>query len=56
MQITKKNLFYQIDLFSRTFDKVNYANALKIYKKLQKKGYPGSMPRVHTLELYDKAF
>ena len=50
LEMTKKNMKKEMDLFSRTFDKKHYDNAIKISKKV------GEMPRVTTWELLDKSF
>lgn len=49
---TQDELDYQVDMFSRTLDPRHWKNATNIAKKLKNpKGV-----RVHTWELYDKAF
>ena len=45
----------QLSQFSRTFQKVNYENAMKIYGALKKQGKDPKVA-VTTYELYDKAF
>ena len=40
-----------MDLFSRNFDEKHYQNAVKIANHLKV-----PLPRVHTWDLYDKAF
>ena len=42
----------ELDAFSRTFDKSHYDKAIELYNAGGKKGDL----KVHTYELYDKAF
>ena len=51
LEISGKEMAYQMDMFSRNFNKVHYDNAMKIAKELKTKP-----PQVHTWELYDAAF
>ena len=55
LEKSEEEMQLQLSQFSRTFDKVNYSNAMKIYSALKKQGKD---PRaaVSTYELYDKAF
>ena len=47
---------YQMEMFSRNFNIVHFANAWKIFTELRTKGYAGKLPLVTTWELYDKAW
>ena len=47
---------YQMNLFSRTFDKQFFANAWEIYSKLKKQGLNVKQPLITSWELYDKSF
>ena len=49
--ISQDEMDWQMDQFSRHFNKKNYENAMEIAKELGKKA-----PRVHSWELLDKAF
>ena len=49
---TQDELDYQVDMFSRTLDPRHWTNATNIAKKLKN---PKGL-KVHTWELYDKAF
>ena len=51
LEISGKEMNYQMDMFSRNFNKVHYDNAIKIADELKTKP-----PQVHTWELYDAAF
>merc|ERR1712086_388684 len=51
LEISGKEMNYQMDMFSRNFNKVHYDNAAKIADELKTK-----LPQVHTWELYDAAF
>ena len=55
LEMTQQELDVQLDYFSRRFDQVHYDNAMKIYTELKKKGQDPKV-KVHTWELYDKAF
>lgn len=52
LEMTADNMEKQMDLFSKTFDFKYYANARKIQSEI----HAAKLPRVHTWELYDKAF
>jgi hypothetical protein len=56
LELTAENMRLQMNLFSRTFDKVFFANAWEIYSKLKKQGVNVKQPQINTWELYDKAF
>ena len=45
-----------MEMFSRNFNIVHFATALKIFTELRTKGYAGKLPLVTTWELYDKAW
>ena len=49
--VSRDELEWQMDQFSRKFNKQNYLNAVEIAKKLGTK-----VPKVHTWELLDAAF
>jgi|ERR1740139_245877 len=51
LEISAKEMEYQMDMFSRNFDKTHYDNAMKIAGELKTKA-----PKVHTWELYDTSF
>ena len=55
LEKSEEEMQLQLSQFSRTFQKVNYENAMKIYGALKKQGKD---PRaaVTTYELYDHAF
>ena len=55
MEITEKQLNIELDYFSRNFDKKHYNAAMTIYKELKGQGFNPQL-KVHTWELYDKAF
>ena len=55
LEKSEEELQLQLSQFSRTFDKVNYENAMKIYGALKKQGKDPKVA-VTTYELYDKAF
>jgi len=46
----------QMNLFSRTFDKIFYKNSQEIFKQLHEKDQSLKSPKISTWELYDKAF
>ena len=50
LDISKENMTKEMDLFSRTFDKKHYNNAMTISKKVN------ATPKVSTWELLDKSF
>ena len=52
LDISKLNLAREAELFSRTFDKKHYNNAIEIAGKLGK----GAQPKITTWELLDKSF
>ena len=52
---TETEMNLQLSQFSRTFQKVNYENAMTIYKYLKSQGKDPKVA-VTTYELYDKAF
>merc|ERR1712147_11221 len=56
IDVSQEQLDKEIDLFSRTFDQKHYDTAMLIYNEMRK--HQGLNPhiRVHTWELYDKAF
>ena len=51
LEITPAEMNYQMDMFSRNFNKEHYNNAMKIAGELKT-----TPPRVHTWELYDASF
>ena len=55
LEKTEEEMQLQLSQFSRTFQKVNYGNAMKIYGALKKQGKDPKVA-VTTYELYDKAF
>ena len=55
LEKTEEEMQLQLSQFSRTFDKTNYDNAMKIYGALKKMGKDPKVA-VTTYELYDKAF
>ena len=55
LEKTEAEMNLQLSQFSRTFDKVNYENAMKIYGALKAQGKDPKVA-VTTYELYDKAF
>merc|ERR1719198_2128640 len=55
LEKTEEEMQLQLSQFSRTFQKVNYENAMKIYGALKKQGKDPKVA-VTTYELYDKAF
>jgi hypothetical protein len=46
----------QMNLFSRTFDKIFYKNAWNIYKNLKEKNASLNAPKISSWEMYDRAF
>merc|ERR1719230_1027442 len=55
LEKSEEEMQLQLSQFSRTFDKVNYENAMKIYGALKAQGKDPKVA-VTTYELYDKAF
>ena len=55
LEKSEEEMQLQLSQFSRTFDKVNYENAMKIYGALKAQG-KDPKAAVTTYELYDKAF
>ena len=53
---TQDELDYQIDMFSRTLDERHWTNAQNIAKAMGKNINQGPGLKIHTWELYDKAF
>ena len=53
---TQDELDYQVDMFSRTLDVRHWTNAQNIAKALGKNGSSAPGLKIHTWELYDKAF
>ncbi len=41
LTISEKEMKYQMEMFSRNFKMVHFANAWKIFTQLKQKGYPG---------------
>lgn len=56
IDVSQKQLDIELDKFSRTFDKNHYKRAMMIYNEMR--AHQGLNPhvRIHTWELYDKAF
>ena len=54
-ELSQKTIDVELDYFSRNFDKRHYNNAMAVYNELLKKGQEPEV-KVHTWELYDKAF
>ena len=50
---TQEELDYQVDMFSRTLDPRHWTNAINVAKAI---GSDPSKLRIHTWDLYDKAF
>tara|TARA_B110000902_G_C14033902_1_gene485170 strand:+ start:34 stop:558 length:525 start_codon:yes stop_codon:yes gene_type:complete len=54
-EISVDQMNIEIDYFSRDFEKKHYNAAMAIYGELKKQG-KDPYPKVHTWELYDRAF
>ena len=55
LDVSEKQLYTELDYFSRSFDIKHYNNAVKIYNELKGDGLSPRM-FVTTFELYDKSF
>ena len=55
LEVSEKQLYIELDYFSRSFDIKHYNNAIKIYDELKKEGKNPKL-FVHSWELYDNAF
>jgi hypothetical protein len=56
LELTLEEMNMQMNLFSRTFDKIFFSNAWEIFTKLKEKNPKLEAPKITTWELYDRAF